>query len=105
MTAAETDTGPRPGPTLRVEAPSRSPDEKFLAQLGVAIEHEAAGRLDEAEALLRQMLAPSADRPRAQHLLALVLFRKGRVQEALARLERAIALMPNEALFHRNICE
>lgn len=107
MTATETDTAPRqgPGPTLTVEAPRRTPEEEFLALLGVAIEHEAAGRLDEAEALLTQMLAPSADRPRAQHLLGIVQFRKGRVQEALKRVEHAIALMPNEALFHRNICE
>ena len=113
LTEAEIDNAPRPGagagpgpgPTLVVEAPRRTPEEEFLALLGVAIEHEAAGRLDQAEALLRQMLAPSGERPRAQHLLGIVLFRKGRVQEALERVEHAIALMPNEPLFHRNICE
>ncbi len=73
--------------------------------LALAAEHEAAGRLDQAEALLNHLLAPSADRPRALHLLSLVLFRKGRVEDALARAERAITLMPNAALFHRNICE
>lgn len=105
MTTTEIDTAPRPGPTPVVEAPPRSAEEQFLALLALAGEHEAAGRLDEAESLLNHMLAPSADRPRALHLLGIVLFRKGRVEEALARAERAVALMPNASLFRRNLCE
>lgn len=73
--------------------------------LALAGEHEAAGRLDEAESLLQRLLADNPDRPRALHLLGIVAFRQGRMNEAVGLVERAIALMPEAALFHRNLCE
>jgi hypothetical protein len=95
-----------PGPLPAAAAPATpSPEEEFARLVALAGEHEAAGRLDEAEALLRRLLADHPDRPRALHLLGIVTFRKGRLAEAVEHVERAIALMPNAALFHRNLCE
>jgi Tfp pilus assembly protein PilF len=96
--------GPGPLPAW-VEPATPSPEEEFARLLALAGEHEAAGRLDEAEALLNRLLAENSDRPRALHLYGIVLFRKGRPDEAVRHVERAIALMPNAALFHRNLCE
>ncbi|HVH80174.1 MAG TPA: tetratricopeptide repeat protein, partial [Stellaceae bacterium] len=103
-----TDTVVESGPGPLLVAPPQAapnPEEEFAQQLGLAVEHEAAGRLDEAEALLQRLLADHPDRPRALHLLGIVAFRKGRMTEAVEHVERAIALMPNAALFHRNLCE
>jgi len=96
--------GPGPLPAL-VEPARPSPEQEFARLLGLAGEHEAAGRLDEAEAILNRLLAENPDRPRALHLYGIVLFRKGRPDEAVRHVERAIALMPDAALFHRNLCE
>jgi hypothetical protein len=104
LTDTTIDTGP--GPVLSIVAPSPpTPEQEFAQLLALAGEHEAAGRLDEAEALLARMLATNPDRPRALHLLGVVAFRKGRMAEAVEHVERAVALMPNAALFHRNLCE
>jgi hypothetical protein len=73
--------------------------------LAGATEHEQAGRLDEAEALLRQILSETTDRPAALHLMGVVAFRKGRHEEAAGWIEQAIALAPAMALGHANLCE
>jgi Tfp pilus assembly protein PilF len=99
------EPGPGPQPAIALSPPPPSPDETFARLLALAGEHEANGRLDEAEALLNRLLADNPDRPRALHLLGIVTFRKGRASEAVEKVERAIALMPNAALFHRNLCE
>lgn len=88
-----------------VEPTRPTPDQEFARLLTLAGEHEAAGRLDEAEAILNRLLAENPDRPRVLHLYGIVLFRKGRPDEAVRHVERAIALMPDAALFHRNLCE
>jgi hypothetical protein len=88
-----------------VEPAPPPPEQEFARLLALAGEHEAAGRLDEAEAILNRLLAENANRPRALHLYGIVLFRKGRPDEAVRHVEQAIALMPDAALFHRNLCE
>jgi tetratricopeptide (TPR) repeat protein len=103
LTDTTADQGPGPLPAAAPSAPS--PEEEFAQLLALAGEHEAAGRLDEAEALLNRLLAENPDRPRALHLLGIVAFRKGRMTQAIGHVERAIALLPNMALFHRNLCE
>ncbi|MGU3494046.1 tetratricopeptide repeat protein [Xanthobacteraceae bacterium A53D] len=73
--------------------------------LGEAAAHEQAGRLEEAEAVLAQVIAAQPDYPPGLHQAAIVSHRRGRPREAIARLERAISIAPDVALFHRNICE
>ncbi|WP_051357044.1 tetratricopeptide repeat protein [Azorhizobium doebereinerae] len=67
--------------------------------------HEQAGRLEEAEQILAQILAAMPDYAPALHQAALLSHRRKRPAEALARLERAIRAAPDQPIFHRNICE
>jgi Flp pilus assembly protein TadD len=67
--------------------------------------HEQAGRLDEAEALLSQIIAAAPNYHPALHQAAILAYKRKRPLEALARFERVIELAPDVALYHRNICE
>ena len=71
----------------------------------LATEHEQAGRLDEAESILRHVIAEAGDHPPALHLMGIVAFKKDRIDESVRLMERSIALAPMEALYYRNICE
>ena len=73
--------------------------------LAAAGEHEAAGRLDEAEALLERVFEVVPEQPQALHLSGIIAFRRGGRAEGVTRVERAVALRPDVALFHRNLCE
>ena len=67
--------------------------------------HEAAGRLEQAEQILAQILAAMPHYPPALHQAAIVSHKRKRPVEAIERLERAIAAAPGQAIYHRNICE
>ena len=69
------------------------------------IEHARAGRLDEAEALLREHLKRQADDHQALHLLASVAETKGNREQAVAWIERALALAPNSFTYHAYAAE
>jgi Flp pilus assembly protein TadD len=96
----------RPGPEIPAAQPAPPTAADRLDRLvALGAEHEQAGRLDEAERVLSQVLAEAPDRFGAAHLLGIVLFKKDRIDEAARLMERSIALAPNNALFYRNICE
>jgi tetratricopeptide (TPR) repeat protein len=61
--------------------------------------------LNEAEKTLARALALAPEHAGALHLLGVVGFRQGRIEEAAALMERSIAASPETALYHRNICE
>ena len=96
----------RPGPEV-VPAPQQpTAGVQRVAQLmQLAAEHEQAGRLDEAEGILRHVIAEAGDHPPAVHLLGIVAFKKDRIEESVRLMERSIALAPMEALYYRNVCE
>jgi hypothetical protein len=71
----------------------------------LANEHEQAGRIDEAEKILRHILAEAPDHHPALHLLGVVAFRRGKLADMVLHMERSIALAPMEPLYRRNICE
>ncbi|MGE5269704.1 MAG: hypothetical protein ACM3JG_08545 [Thiohalocapsa sp.] len=71
----------------------------------LATEHEQAGRLAEAERVLRQVLAEAGEHHPALHLSGIVAFKQDRIADAARLMERSIALAPLQALYHRNICE
>lgn len=73
--------------------------------LAEAEAHEQAGRLEEAEQILAQVLQAMPNYAPALHQGAILSHRRRRTQEALDRLERALAVAPDHPLFHRNICE
>jgi tetratricopeptide (TPR) repeat protein len=98
--------GGQPGaqfPPAAARAPSQS--ERLDRLVAAATEHEQAGRLDQAEAILRQVIATAPERHGAVELLGIVNFRKGRLAEAARFMERALALAPQTALYSRNLCE
>jgi tetratricopeptide (TPR) repeat protein len=72
------------------------------AAFAEAVRHHQAGRLDEAAALYREVLALAPDRSDAHANLALVLQRQGRSEAALARYDAALALDPRLAQAHNN---
>jgi tetratricopeptide (TPR) repeat protein len=66
-----------------------------LSALLAAIGHQRAGRLQEAEGLLRSVLATDSDEPSALFLLGSTVLALGRAAEAAALLARAVSLRPD----------
>src|ERR1700761_3982738 len=64
-----------------------------------------AGRLDEAESLLAQILDAMPDYHPALHQAAVLSSQRRRPAEAEARFRRALALAPDMPIYHRNIGE
>src|SRR5579872_292146 len=65
----------------------------------------AEGRLMEAEAVCRQILAAQPNLPEAEHLLGIIAHHNGKLADAIAHVQRAIGLAPQVALFHANFGE
>jgi protein O-GlcNAc transferase len=68
-----------------------------------AIEHQRAGRLREAEALYRQVLAVQPNQPDAIHLLGFLAHQTNHRDEALALIRRAIAIAPDAPDYRHNL--
>jgi hypothetical protein len=73
--------------------------------MAVAHEYDQAKRLDDAERLLTHIVKAYPEHAPALHLMGVVAFRKGRKIEALACMEKAIALGVDTPLYYRNIGE
>ena len=85
--------GGRPGP----------PGGGNPALLNVAIAHHQAGRLKEADAAYRQVLAAMPKHFDAMHLLGVVALQTGRLDDAHALISGAIALNPKFAAAQNNL--
>ena len=94
-------------PVVGFETTEQPPsDQQRIARLmQLANEHEQAGRLAEAEAVLRQVIGEIGDHHPALHLLGIVSFKQDRLAESAQLMEQSIALAPMQPLYHRNICE
>jgi predicted O-linked N-acetylglucosamine transferase (SPINDLY family) len=73
--------------------------------LTIALQHHQAGRLQEAEAIYRQVLQLQPDHPHALHLLGVSAHQAGRHDVAVDCISRAIGLDPTVAEFHLNLGE
>ena len=71
--------------------------------LNIALQHHQAGRLQEAEAIYRQILQVHPNHPGAHHLLGMIAYQVGRYDVAVEYVKRAIALNPAVAEFHNNL--
>jgi tetratricopeptide (TPR) repeat protein len=79
-------------------------DHVALADLfAVALAHQQAGRLAQAEALCEDMLARQPDHVDALHLRGVLCIQAGRHDTAIALLERVLARAPELALAHKNL--
>ena len=71
--------------------------------LSQALDHVGAGRLMEAEALLRKILAVQPNHQEALHALGLIAFQVGRHDAALELIGRASQAAPNNAIYANNL--
>jgi len=71
----------------------------------LALEHHQAGRLREAEALYRQVLAAQPDHAEAWHHLGIIAHQMGRHDLALQWIQQALTLNPGNAFAHFNLAE
>jgi len=71
----------------------------------LAVEHHKAGRLAEAEAIYRQILAVQPNHSDALHLLGMIGNRFGHHELAVKCIQRALVLDPNNAAAHSNLGE
>ncbi|MCE2509986.1 MAG: methyltransferase domain-containing protein [Alphaproteobacteria bacterium] len=68
-----------------------------------AVRHHEAGRLDEAEALYRKVLAEEPDQPDALHLLGVLAQQRGEHAAAVELLRQAVAQDPKAPIFHTHL--
>jgi tetratricopeptide (TPR) repeat protein len=71
----------------------------------VALAHHQAGRLDQAAAIYRQVLAENPRHASAVHLLGIVALQSGDAAAAVTHIRRAIELDGQHAAFHANLGE
>jgi len=71
--------------------------------LDLGLQHHKAGRLVEAEAVYRQILAVQPNHADAWHMLGLIAHQAGHHDLALERLRQAIACDPNNATVYSNL--
>jgi len=71
--------------------------------LQTAVEHQRAGRLREAEAIYRKILAQQPNQPDAIHLLGFLAYQANRRDDAIALIRRAIAIAPQAPDYHHNL--
>lgn len=71
--------------------------------LDLAIQLHQSGHFAQAEQFYRQILAQQPDHPEALHLLGAMASQLGHDQIAVDLITRAIAIAPNEAIYHSNL--
>ena len=92
----------------RVNQPqlNQSQAEMDVTQLmQLAGQYQSAGRLQEAEQILRQVLQVNANHAHAIHLLGVIAYQADKPALALELMAKAIAIEPNVALFNCNLAE
>jgi Flp pilus assembly protein TadD len=67
--------------------------------LELAEDHQLAGRLAQAEAICRQILAADASNPIAMHLMGIIALSGGRPDEALRWMQQSLAILPTAELY------
>ena len=70
-----------------------------------ALSHHQASRVDEAEALYRQILAANPAQPDALHLLGILASQQGGVKKAIELLERAVLSRADDTDMQINLAE
>jgi predicted O-linked N-acetylglucosamine transferase (SPINDLY family) len=79
------------------------PEMTINEALGIALEHQRAGRLAEAEAVCREVLAQVPDEPDAMRVLGMTLHAASRRAEAIALFQRVAEIQPGSAQAYNNL--
>ena len=74
-----------------------------MTPLEQALQHHKAGRLKEAEAIYREILAREPTHPDALHWLGVMAYQLGQHETAVELIERALARQPDYAEAHNNL--
>ena len=82
-------------PTRDAQPIARAP-EASAPRLEAAVAHHHAGRIGDAEAIYRQVLATDPENPDALHLLGVVALQRGNAQEAVDLASRSLANRPDD---------
>jgi tetratricopeptide (TPR) repeat protein len=93
---APTDTQP----DSHTVTPSKPGRNDLREVLTVALEHQRAGRLDDAERIYQRVLAVQPEQPDALHLLGVLALNRHRAAEAVRLLERAVVAAPTAPAIH-----
>ena len=93
--------------TFTAARPATPPDVAVpIAEVyAIAQEYTEANRLDAAERMLGHILGPLPHHPDSLHAKGLIAHRRGRLEEAVALMERGLAAGGTRAMHWRNICE
>jgi predicted O-linked N-acetylglucosamine transferase (SPINDLY family) len=76
-----------------------------MTELDRALDHHQAGRLKEAEALYREVLAREPEHPDALHLLGVIAHQSGEQDKAVTLIEQAIGVRPEVPEYYNNLGE
>lgn len=82
---------------------AHAPHTDWRAAVPQAIALHRAGRLDEAEAMYRQLLQVLPGDANLAHFHGVLLYQRHRTAEAMAQVRRSIALDPTVAAWHNNL--
>jgi tetratricopeptide (TPR) repeat protein len=66
---------------------------------------ERENKLAEADDLAGRVLTAAPEHPHVLHMAGIVAYRRGRLEEAIERMEKSMQLEPKVALYPRNMCE
>ncbi len=106
MSASVPQTAAAPLPAVAARPRHASAVPVPTAELfAVITEYLDAGRLDAAARMLSHVLAVAPALPDALHMQGLIAFRRGRIAEAGALMERAIGLGAVKSAHYRNLSE
>jgi predicted O-linked N-acetylglucosamine transferase (SPINDLY family) len=73
--------------------------------LRIGLQHHQSGRLEQAEAIYRQILQADPHHPDALHLLGVLAHHAGQLDLAVQFISRAIAVRPRVADFHAHLAD
>ena len=86
-----------------IDAPP--PRAEPAALIAKALRHHGAGDLETADALYREVLRTHPEHPDALHLHGVVAHQRGRHQQAVDSITRAVSIRPGNAAFLNNLGE
>ncbi|WP_218281498.1 tetratricopeptide repeat-containing sulfotransferase family protein [Pseudomonas sp. LPB0260] len=92
-------------PTQNTPAPGAQQSLSIPQAMQLAFEHHGAGRLAEAEGLLRKILQVAPQHATALHLLGVIAQQAGNLELGVQLLQQAVQLAPGEAQFLSNLAE
>ena len=94
----------QPGPVVAAQA--LQPGALTIEQaLGLAAQWQNAGKLQEAQRLLEDLVRHHPQHAHARHLLGVVVYQTGQIEAARQHIAAAISINPNVGHFYTNLAE